>query len=120
KPLGRHPMLGKGGGGGEIGRLRAQGRIDADLHRVALAAAQTLRKVPPRAAPGKRKAHDRAGRRAIVEPGGVAEGARAEVVAAGKRRIAVGGARAPEARAPRAPAPLEGKRRRWGLSKGCR
>ena len=83
--VGRHPVLGIGEGGGEIGRTRAHGAVDAGLEGVALAAAQPLREAPVGAAAGEREACHRVRRQAIVEAGGEAGGARGKIVAAEPR-----------------------------------
>src|SRR5262245_64728284 len=53
--VGRHPVVGEGKRGGEIGGTRTRRAIDAGLERIALAAADALRQGPVGAAAGKRE-----------------------------------------------------------------
>ena len=111
--VGRHPVLRIGEGGGEIGRTRAHGAVDAGLEGVAFAAPQPLREAPIGAAAGERKARRRVRRQAIVEAGGK-PAVRAERSWLPSASVAAAAACAAEAAAPRAPALREARRRRLG------
>ena len=114
KAVGRHPMVGEGERTGEIPRTGAGGGVDAGLERVAPAAAEALRQAPVGATAGERKAGNGVGREVIVEPAGDAKSAGGEIMAADDCRIAVGVVITAVAASPRAPARLEGRRRRLG------
>src|SRR5262249_25169325 len=74
--------------------------------------AEPLRQGPVGAAAGEGKAHHRAGREAIIEPGRAARGARGKVMAADPRQVAGRAVAPPVTRAPYAPRLLEGDRLR--------
>src|SRR5262249_56853259 len=78
--VGRHPVIGVGEGGREIGRARACGAIDAGLEGIALAAAQPLGEAPVGAAAGERGSHHAVAGEMIVEAAGKARGAGGEIV----------------------------------------
>ena len=86
--VGGHPVVGVGERGGEIGRTRTRRAVDAGLKRIALAGAQALRQAPVGAAAGEREAHHRAGREAVIEPGGATGRGGGEIVAPHHRGIA--------------------------------
>ena len=74
--VGRHPVIGEGERGGDIGGTRARSAVETGLEGIALPAADPLSQVPVGAAAGEREAHYRARCEAIIEPGGAARGAR--------------------------------------------